>query len=222
MRILLSTGGLVIAACLIPLQLPSSGAAAAAAAGAPVDVAITRAGEAISVGIAAPHGLRFAARREGVEAHFDLMLTALTEDERLVAARLGAFGERGLAVALAIEAGSETRYRWLYTSGDPLRGELVTDMAAGAPGGTGPQAPWMFSAPLFTSTGERYRLVDIHNPGGDSLELTFRRGDLQGVRDRAAGLSVDERILHDICPIPGAGAPGSIATLVAVEGVAAL
>ena len=174
---------------------------------APHAVAVTRAGKVVSVGIPSERRLRFGMEREGTLAHHDLDLDALPENARLLTAQLGAFGDEGLAVLLAIESGAEVQYRYLFTPGDPLRGELVAGDAFAA-AGAGPENPWSLSEPLFTSSGEPYRLVEIHNPGGDSLEMTFRRGSLQGVRDRSAALGVDERIIHDVCPMSGALQPG--------------
>ena len=175
----------------------------------PLAATVTRDGRIVSVTVEAPRALRFAIPGESGPQTHDVELTTLPEDARVVAARLGAFGEQGLAAALTIETGAGTEYRWLYTASDPLRGAVFARSFD-------QQTPtqkfdhWSLSGPLFHSTGTPYRLVDIHNPGGDSLELTFRRGELQNVRQRSHGLALDERVLHDVCPVPLVqGASGS-------------
>jgi hypothetical protein len=173
---------------------------------APHAVTVTRAGEVVSVGVLSERTLRFSTERGGASAHHDLELDALPEGARLLAVQLGAFVDKGLAALLAIESGTDVQYRYLFTPGDPLRGELVAGDAFAAMGAV-PENPWSLSEPLFTSSGEPYRLVEIHNPGGDSLEMTFRRGSMQGIRDRSVALGVDERIIHDVCPTAGELAP---------------
>ena len=162
----------------------------------PLDATVTRDGEVVSVTIEAPNRLRLHAQRVQGEVTHDLDLAGLPSESRLVGAQLGAYGDRGLALALALEVAAGTEYRWLFTLGDPLDGQVLE------PPQTNANVGWTLSGPLFASSGEPYRLVDIHNPGGDSLELTFRRGALRGVRERAAGFSIDERIVHDVCPLP--------------------
>lgn len=211
-----------VPACLALIALHSGAQPALRVADVsrPLDATVTRNGEVVSVSVTAPRTLRFSTQREAGPQSLDLDLTALPENAHVVAAQLGAFADHGLAAALAIETGSGTEYRWLYTLGDPLQGQLL------APGpGTRP-APnaWALSGPLFTSTGAPYRLVDIHNPGGDSLELTFRRGELKGVRQPqpASGFALDERVVHDVCPIAfHAGLTGP-SVAVDVESVAAV
>ena len=75
---------------------------------APHAVAVTRAGKVVSVGIPSERRLRFGMEREGTLAHHDLDLDALPENARLLTAQLGAFGDEGLAVLLAIESGVRT------------------------------------------------------------------------------------------------------------------
>jgi hypothetical protein len=193
MKFVILVAGAALIAWTLHVPAPPS------AATRPVDATVTRDGHVVSVTIESPRGLRFHAQRESGEVRHDLDLSSLPPESRVVSAQLGAFGEHGLAVALAIASDAGTEYRWLFTPGDPLAGELL---APGHLANTGPErsSGWTLSGPLFTSSGEPYRLVDIHNPGGDSLELTFRRGELQGVREGAGSLSLDERIVHDTCP----------------------
>jgi hypothetical protein len=193
----------------------------AAEASAPLDATVTRDGHVVTVSVGAPGSLRFSAQRDAGSQTLDLDLAPLPADARVIAAQLGAFGDHGLAAALAIETGGATEYRWLYTSGDPLQGRLLATGADGLPAKHSAN-DWTLSGALFSSTGAPYRLVDVHNPGGDSLELTFRRGELKNVRQPSAGLGLDERVLHDFCPMdPGMGLSGSSVT-VGVERVVAM
>ncbi|HEX5012105.1 MAG TPA: hypothetical protein VFY71_17090 [Planctomycetota bacterium] len=187
----------------------------------PLDATVTHDGQVVTVSVGAPRTLRISAQREAGLQTFDLDLAALPEDARVVAAQLGAFGDHGLAAALAIETAAGTEYRWLYTFGDPLQGRLL------APGPDARPSPetiddWTLSGPLFTSTGTPYRLVDIHNPGGDSLELTFRRGELQGVRSSSGEYALDERVVHDVCPMGFRLGMRSTGVAVSVERVVAV
>ena len=106
-------------------------------------------------------------------------LDALPAGARVLAARVGPWmGSAGIVVAIAVETGASTEYRIF------LSRTLAADDG-------------FLSEPLFTSTGEPYRIVDAHNPGGgDALEITFRRGwpDLQGPETK-----VDEKVFFDPC-----------------------
>ena len=213
-----------VSACLalIAWQPGAQPSARVAENSPPLAATVTRDGLVVSVGVGAPRSLHFSAHRDAGPQSLDLDLSGLPEDARVVAAQLGAFMEHGLAAGLTIETGAGTEYRWLYTLGDPLQGQLLVPGASARPS---PETinGWTLSAPLFTSTGEPYRLVDIHNPGSDSLELTFRRGELKNVRQPSAGLALDERVVHDTCPLSfrvtgrGAGMVVDVERVVAVK-----
>ena len=214
---------MALATCLALIAWhPGAGSAPRVADGAaPLDATVTRDGLVVTVSVGSPRSLRFSAQRDTGPQTLDLDLAPLPDDARVIAAQLGAFGDHGLAAALAIETGSGTEYRWLYTTGDPLQGRLL----APGPGELAAKKSandWTLSGALFSSTGAPYRLVDVHNPGGDSLELTFRRGELHNVRQPSRGLGLDERVLHDVCPMgAGMGFSGS-STTVDVEHVVAV
>lgn len=118
-------------------------------------------------------------------------LDALPAGARVRAATLGAW-QNGVAVGLAIEEGSSTSYRYLISDKAPARplalksSELV-DRNEG----------WCMSQPLFVSSGAPYRIVEVHCPGSDALEITFRRG---WPSLNAAEPQLDERVLFDSCP----------------------
>jgi hypothetical protein len=214
MKLVMVSGALLLLAASVPLLARRPAMVEAA----PLSLAVTPGGEVLSASLPSERTLRITTQREGAEAHRDLELTALPEGSRLLDVKLGPFGDKGLAAILAVEFGDVVEYRYLFTAGDPLHAELVMSDPF-VEQGRGVRDPWMLSEPLFTSTGARYRLVDVHNPGGDSLEMTFRRGEMQGVRNRGfAGLGVDERIIHDVCPmfgkLAGRGVVASVAQLV--------
>ena len=186
-----------------------------------LDATVTRDGQVVSVSLVAPRVLRFSAQRQAGPETLDLELGTLPEGAQLVAATLGAFMEHGLAAALAVETDGQTEYRWLYTLGDPTKGQLLVPGPAARPS---PETRdgWTLSGPLFTSSGAPYRLVDIFNSGGDDLELTFRRGDLEGVRSSSGVLALDERVVHDVCALGVREGLHGSSVMAAVERVVAV
>ena len=147
-------------------------------------VEVRRAGEAkLSLEIDGPTG---ATRRE-------LDLATLPEGQRVIEARVSGFMDSGLVLALAIEEGDQRSYRFALTR------ELAPAVEAETAGSTtAGVTSWWLSQPIFSDPGAPYRIVDVHNPGGDSLEITFRRGFFRLDRSRAAQL--DELVFVDTCP----------------------
>ena len=82
-----------------------------------------------------------------------------------------------------------------------------------APAGEAPElghSGWFLSPPLFTSSGAPYRIVDVHCPGTDALEITFRRGWPNVSKE---DIELDEKVFFDTCPgdFGAALAPGRAA-----------
>jgi hypothetical protein len=108
-------------------------------------------------------------------------------------ARSGPWMSRGMVIAVSTEGAETTTYRYFLSSkvqtGDPTLGSL--DFAREQPA-------WFLSKPIFTSTGERYRIVAVndHRGPGDSLEITFRRGWMKSTEEMG---KIDEKILFDSC-----------------------
>lgn len=103
---------------------------------------------------------------------------------RILAARSSQFlGEQGLAIGLAVLHQGVVSYHYL------LHRDLLP--------GSDSDAKWQVSDAIFTSTGDPYRISDVHCAGGDQIEITFRRGFLRAGRD---GKPLDEKIFVNDCP----------------------
>ena len=111
---------------------------------------------------------------------------------RLREARGTRFADSGVALALALDLpDGGTEYRYAVTRDLGLCPPLAAAAAAGAPAPGG----WSLVAPIFRAVGAPYRIVEVHNPGSDALEITFRRG-----WPGTSASAVDERIFVDTCP----------------------
>ncbi len=139
------------------------------------------------------HRLRVSVQADASQSVQEFDLDELPSTARINAVKAGPwYGLAGIALVLAIEDGESTEYRLLLSregrfDGDTLRSASLSTGTLG----------WFLSQPLFSSQGEPYRIVDVHNPGdGDALEITFRRGwpDLHSRDPR-----VDEKIFFDSC-----------------------
>jgi len=94
---------------------------------------------------------------------------------RVVAAKVVPFAQ-GFAMALVARGEGASSYHY---------------MAA-----TGPDAPARVSPALFTDKGEPYRVAEILNPSGDTLQIVFSRGFLD---PRPSGLPPEIRVFSDNC-----------------------
>jgi hypothetical protein len=103
--------------------------------------------------------------------------------------------KEGLLVALAVQTGDTTSYHSL------LIGRLAdqpADARTNAPEPQEGRRDWSLTKPIFTSTGERYRILDVHNPGGDGIEMTFRRGYAKAL-GRDGKPQIDEKVYVNVC-----------------------
>ncbi|HVS19951.1 MAG TPA: hypothetical protein VMT18_15205 [Planctomycetota bacterium] len=131
------------------------------------------------------------------ERRSTLTLAELPEDARLHAAEAAPLLESGTVAALVLQVADGFEYRYLARR---ETGGWDTTTVAGRPEES---EGWWLSAPLFAAGGHAYRILDVHNPGGDSLELTFRRG---AVDARRAEVRMDEVLVVDDCPsFPSSG-----------------
>lgn len=113
----------------------------------------------------------------------------------VVEARSSSFiAKEGMAIGLAIQIGETTSYHSLLIH---RLADVPGNARVNVPGR--PDAPihWWLTKPIFTSTGDRYRIVDVHNPESDSVEITFRRGY---VDTRRGDPRLDEKIYVNTCP----------------------
>ena len=149
----------------------------------------------------------------------ELELASLPEGQRVIEAKVSGFTQSGLVLALTIEEGNQRSYRFALTR--ELAPGPVAETASSKPAGV---TSWWLSQPIFSDAGAPYRIIDVHNPGGDTLEITFRRGfvQLEGSKvlsntvsttnyplDRVPGgmppsvAPLDELVFIDSCPLPG-------------------
>ena len=145
----------------------------------------------VSVSVPGERALSVKVERAGSVREQRFELDALPAGARVRAATLGAW-QNGVAVGLAIEEGSSTTYRYLISDKAPARPLALTSAEL-----VDRNEGWCMSKPLFASTGSPYRIVEVHCPGGDALEMTFRRG---WPSLHAAEPELDEKVFFDNCP----------------------
>ena len=162
----------------------------------PLDSTIMSDDEVVLISQVGDRTLRFTVRREGRLHNRNLFVPRLPAEARIREVRASSFRD-GLVLGLAVQSGETTSYYYMCTMGDVMACEVAPHDRPRL------YDSWVLSVPLFSSTGQPYRIVDVWNPGGDSVELTFRRGMLGGVQVGGPPV-VDERIFHDKCPpFPG-------------------
>ncbi len=126
----------------------------------------------------------------------ELELEGFAAGARIRAAAAGDFLGTDVALALALEQGDTLTYHFLVHRPIEASPELVR-VSSGAT-----RDHWYLSPALFESTGDPYRIVDLHCPGGDALEITYRRG-FPRISGLPRPIEVDEKLYFDACP----GAP---------------
>jgi hypothetical protein len=122
-------------------------------------------------------------------------LDVIAPDSVLVEAHSTSFMKDGLVIGLAAQQGAITSYHALFI------GRLADEPGnahANPPFSREGRFAWRLTTPIFTSQGERYRMIDVSNSGGDTIEITYRRGYLNpGPRGNA---TLDEKIWVNVCP----------------------
>jgi hypothetical protein len=122
-------------------------------------------------------------------------LDVLDPKSVVVEARAASFiAKEGLVIGLAAQTGETTSYHSLLIH---RLADEPADARTNRRDGPAGRAHWWLTTPIFTSTEARYRIVDVHNPGSDSIELTFRRGY---VDTRRGEPRMDEKIYVNDCP----------------------
>lgn len=111
-------------------------------------------------------------------------------------ARCGAWRQNQMVLALSIQQGETVSYR--YALSDLGTADATRYGLTYKPGFVDANQHWFLSKPLFTSTGEMYRIVAVndHLGQGDGLEITFRRG---WAESQANSAKVEEKVLLDSC-----------------------
>jgi hypothetical protein len=126
-----------------------------------------------------------------------LELDVLDPKSVVVEAHAASFiANEGLVIGLAAQTGETTSYHSLLIH---RLADEPGDVRTNRRDGPSDRAHWWLTKPIFTSTGERYRIVDVHNPNGDGIEITFRRGYANPL-DRNGNPHVDEKIYVNVCP----------------------
>jgi hypothetical protein len=123
-------------------------------------------------------------------------LDTLGPDADIVEARAAAFMKDGILIAVAATARDTTSYHELHIQ---RLADQPGDAVANASSGNAERYSWSFTTPIFSSTGERYRIVDVHNSGGDTIEITYRRGWIDP-QPRHGNPRLDEKIYVNVCP----------------------
>ena len=99
----------------------------------------------------------------GRAGHVELTIprSAFPRESQVVAARLTSyFRGKSLALAVVVNVGGAYSYRVLHNAAHAMEGV---------------HAGWYVSDPIFENSGAPFRIVEILNIGGDSIEITFRR-----------------------------------------------
>jgi hypothetical protein len=175
------------------LTLPPQDAPATAPALAIRDSAWSPALGRIEVALIGPRSVSLSVEGPAGSSHRDLHLSGLPDGARLQAVRCSAFMDSGVMLALVTAEGESYSYRYAGTR--RLASDATTERTERSPTQI---TSWGLSDPIFTEGGAPYRIVDVHNPGSDSLEITFRRG-APGLSDRGTP-ELDELIFVDTCP----------------------
>ena len=131
-------------------------------------------------------------------------IDSLSASAKLLAAKIGSgpFYGKGMLIALSIQDGASTAYSYLISPTAPLNARPLrtSELSVGDSG-------WRLSKEIFRSTGEPYRIVDVHG-FNDNFDITFRRGWGTGWGDdpRVTEVKFDEKVLFNGC-FGGIGSP---------------
>jgi hypothetical protein len=131
----------------------------------------------------------------GVAHARDVELREVGPEADIVAAQASSFMKEGVIVAVTATAGGTTTYHELHIG---RLADAPDHAVANDPSRPANRFGWVFTTPIFSSTGERYRVLDLHNPGGDTIEITYRRGLV--VDPNTYKPQLDEKIYFNVCP----------------------
>ncbi len=140
--------------------------------------------------------------RDGARAWRSLSLDeVLAPGARLLEARAASLEcapeNPGTVVALVVEEQGRHAYRFLMDGPRAQGGERRPEGASDVPLDAG----FVLCAPLFTSSGQPFRLVEVRalpRTASDTLEITFRRE--QGWSERPRGF--EELVYRNVCLTP--------------------
>jgi hypothetical protein len=179
----------------------------------PVHAVLTKSEGSIIVSLFDPAdwGLRVMVTERGADGRErpDGPLTLdLPEGSRIVQARVAEWADGRPLLGLVVERPGKAghSYHYAYRSPAPSHEPSTPRPAA---------TQWLTSAPIFTSEGEAWRIVDVRCPGGDSLELTFRRGTVP--TDAKSAPSFEERVYANGGPGRDPALGGTLWTLAAAR-----
>jgi len=137
------------------------------------------------------HRLVLEARQDGSVRSQEFDIDDLPETGRVLSGKVASFVRDGIVVAFAIGEGDSTSYHLLLSSQAPMSPEPVR---SGKFSASNPE--WSLTRAIFVSTGDPYRIAEVNDPGGDGLEITFRRG---WPKLEQPDPVVDEKILCSSC-----------------------
>jgi len=123
-------------------------------------------------------------------------ISALAPDGRILEARCGAWLDHEMVIVLAVQQGETTSYRYALSAFEGTRGGFEDENLLRH--FVDRDQKLFLANPVFTSTGEPFRIVAVndHTHGSDALEITFRRGWIKRAEDAA---KIEEKILFDSC-----------------------
>lgn len=124
------------------------------------------------------------------DARAVLTLDTLPQGARLHTVDAAPLLESGTVVAVVVQFEDGYEYRYLCRREAGAWGARTVTDDWQASGG------WWLTQPLFRERGEAHCFVEVHSPGGDAFEITFRRG-WPSVRGEEVRL--DEVIVTDEC-----------------------
>jgi len=150
------------------------------------------------VSVTATDGLHFSVvvESEGTAKAQDFEIDSLSASAKLLAAKIGCgpFYGKGVVIALSIQDGASTAYEFLISPELPLRTRALrtSELTVGDSG-------WRLSKEIFRSTGDPYRIVDVHG-FNDNFDITYRRGWGTGwVNPNVTEVKFDEKVLFYGC-----------------------
>jgi hypothetical protein len=167
----------------------------------PLDVCVIPKLGRISVSSVGGSRFSVAIEADGKSREQAFELDSLPANAKVIAAKIscGRFLETGVVIALAIDEGSSTAYYYLASSKMPARDTALKSREL-----VDVTRSWWLSKPVFTSTGDPYRLVETRVQG-DAIEITFRRG---WPKLTTPDGQVDEKVYFDNCGVGETLQPG--------------
>jgi len=133
-------------------------------------------------------------QKDGTDRRESFGIPGLAAGARILEARCGPWLEKEMVVVLVVQEGATASYRYALSafSRPQARGDDATESHF-----VDAEHHWFLANPIFTSTGDPYRVVAVNDhTSGDAFEITFRRGWIKRIEDAA---KIEEKTLFDSC-----------------------